>query len=133
MTHITSVMAGVTTNRPAEMNYSVACRTNSNEVENSWKSKVIKGISLMRRNVSLAILATVSALTVVGSISPAPAREAIQDTYCLQGRQWGYPGNCLFSSYEQCMATASGTDAYCGINPRAAFAQQRRGGYQGRY
>jgi hypothetical protein len=97
------------------------------------KSKATKGVSPMRRNVSLAILATVSALTVVGTMSSAPAKEAIQDSFCLQGRQWGYPGNCQFSSYEQCMATASGTDAYCGINPMTAFAQQRRGGYQGRY
>ena len=85
----------------------------------------------MPRPVSLAILA-ISVLTVVGSISPASAGR-IQDTYCLQGRIWGYPGNCQFSSYEQCTATASGTDAYCGINPRAAFALQRRTGYQGRY
>ena len=56
----------------------------------------------------------------------------IQDSYCLQGRQWGYPGNCQFSSYAQCMATASGTDAYCGINPQYAFRQQRRA-YPGRY
>ena len=58
----------------------------------------------MRRHVSLAVLATISALTAVGSISAA-ATEAIQDRYCLQGRQWGYPGNCQFSSYPQCMAT----------------------------
>lgn len=43
-----------------------------------------------------------------------PAR---QDIYCLQGRTWGYPGNCQFSTYDQCMATASGTYAYCGMNP----------------
>lgn len=49
------------------------------------------------------------------------------DIYCLQGRPWGYPGNCQFSSYAQCMATASGTDAYCGINPRHAFVGPRRG------
>jgi hypothetical protein len=63
----------------------------------------------------------------VGSISPAstgPYR------YCLQGRQWGYPGNCQFSSYGQCMATASGTDAYCGISPQYAFAGQRRSAYR---
>ena len=85
----------------------------------------------MRRNVSLALLAAVSALTAVGSMSPAPATaEAIQDRYCLQGRNWGYPGNCQFSSYQRCMATASGTNSYCGINPRYAFARQR---YQGRY
>ena len=29
----------------------------------------------------------------VGSISPAPAG-TVQDKYCLQGRPWGYPGNC---------------------------------------
>jgi hypothetical protein len=86
----------------------------------------------MRRHVSLAVLATISALTTVGSISPAPA-EAIQDRYCLQGRQWGYPGNCQFSSYAQCMATASGTLAYCGINPQYAFARQQRGAYRDRY
>jgi len=83
----------------------------------------------MRRNISFVILATVTALTGMVSTLPAIAREAIQDSYCLQGRQWGYPGNCQFSSYRQCMATASGTDAYCGINPMRAYgAQQRRGG-----
>ncbi len=86
----------------------------------------------MRHPVSLAILATISALATVGSISPAPAG-AIQESYCLQGRIWGYPGNCQFSSYAQCMATASGTDAYCGINPQYAFARQRRGVYRDRY
>ena len=56
-----------------------------------------------------------------------------QDTYCLQGRAWGYPGNCLFSSYAQCMAAASGTGAACGINPQYLFAPQRNGTYRGRY
>ena len=88
----------------------------------------------MRRHVSLAVLATISALTAAGSISAAAAAaEAIQDRYCLQGRQWGYPGNCQFSSYAQCMATASGTDAYCGINPQYAFARQQRDAYRDRY
>jgi len=86
----------------------------------------------MRRNVCLAILATVSALTAVGSISSAPAAEPMQDSYCLQGRTWGYPGNCQFSSYQQCMATASGTDEGCGVNPMRAFPQWHRG-YQNRY
>jgi len=86
----------------------------------------------MHRHMSIAVLAAVSALTVLGSVTPAPA-EAIQDRYCLQGRKWGYPGNCLFSTYQQCMATASGTNAYCGINPTYAFAHQRRGRYPDRY
>lgn len=50
---------------------------------------------------------------------PAPR----QDFYCLQGRIWGYPGNCQFSSYSQCATSASGTDAYCGMNPFYAFQQ----------
>jgi hypothetical protein len=61
------------------------------------------------------------------------AYESAADSYCLQGRIWGYPGNCQFSSYAQCMATASGTNAYCGINPRYAFARQRRGDYRPGY
>jgi len=52
---------------------------------------------------------------------------ATHDQYCLQGQEWGYPGNCEFSTYRQCMATASGIGAYCGINPRYAFAHQQRG------
>ena len=59
--------------------------------------------------------------------APAEAAEQIQDRYCLQGGISGYPGNCQFSTYEQCMATASGTDDYCGINPQYAFAHQRWG------
>ena len=79
----------------------------------------------MRGFVSLGALATIAALTIFGSISPAAA-EAIQDRYCLQGRTWGYPGNCQFSNYAQCAASASGTDAYCGINPQYADAPQRK-------
>ncbi|HKO72153.1 MAG TPA: DUF3551 domain-containing protein [Bradyrhizobium sp.] len=85
----------------------------------------------MRRYVAQAALAAVLALTAAGSLSPAAAH-GIQDQFCLQGRSWGYPGNCQFSSYRQCMATASGTDAYCGINPFYAFAEQRRGSYNSR-
>jgi len=84
----------------------------------------------MRRPLLFAVLAAVSAVTAIGSISPAAAA---QEQYCLQGRQWGYPGNCQFSSYPQCVATASGTDAYCAINPYYAFARQLRGPYQDRY
>jgi hypothetical protein len=68
----------------------------------------------------------------VGSIPSAPAG-TVQDRYCLQGRQMGYPGNCMFSSYAQCMATASGTNNGCGINPQYLFTHQRNGTYRGRY
>ena len=65
--------------------------------------------------------------------NPGQAREAVQDTWCLQGRQWGNPGNCQFSSYRQCMASAMGTDAYCGLNPMRAYGAQRRGWDRNRY
>jgi len=71
------------------------------------------------------LFAAASAVAVLAATGLIPA--AAQDyPYCLQGRIWGYPGNCQFTSYAQCLASASGTDAYCGINPRYAFAQQRR-------
>ena len=68
----------------------------------------------------------------VESRSLAPAETAVPGSYCIRGRQWGYPGNCMFSSYAECMATASGTDAYCGIDLHYAFALQRRGDYRAR-
>lgn len=52
-----------------------------------------------------------------------PQATGIQDRYCLQGRRWGYPGNCQFSTYSQCMATASGTVDGCGLNPSYAFKE----------
>jgi hypothetical protein len=76
------------------------------------------------------LFATLSILAVVAASGAASAGgrhyrhaggHAIQDAYCLQGRIWGYPGNCQFSSYGQCMASASGTDAYCGVNPMRAY------------
>jgi hypothetical protein len=35
----------------------------------------------------------------------------------------------MYQTYAQCMASASGRNLYCNINPRAAFGQQppRRG------
>ena len=84
----------------------------------------------MRRNVSLVLFAVVSAVLAIGSTAPAPAAEAIQDNYCLQGRISGYPGNCEFSTYQQCMASASGTADGCGINPMKAYAQQPRRMYR---
>ena len=69
-------------------------------------------------------LSAILVLAIVGSLSPAGAAAR----YCLRGRGWGYPGNCQFSTLEQCRATASGRHAYCGINPHYAFARQRRGG-----
>jgi hypothetical protein len=74
------------------------------------------------RNLIGALLMATSVLTISAAAAPASAREY---RYCLQGREWGYPGNCQFSTYRQCMATASGTYSHCGINPRVAFRERR--------
>jgi hypothetical protein len=84
----------------------------------------------MRATVS--IVTSVVMLVVMAGIDSASAQRlrgvqsGIQDRYCLQGRSWGYPGNCQFSTYRQCMATASGTFSTCGINPAYAYARDRR-------
>jgi len=78
----------------------------------------------MRRRAFLAVLANISAFTAVGSVSLAEAA-GLQDRYCLQGRQWGYPGNCQFTNYFQCMASAGGTGAQCRANPRYPYARKR--------
>jgi hypothetical protein len=85
------------------------------------------------RTLAFAILTMGIALGAVEAGSQPAHAEAGPNSYCLQGRHWGYPGNCQFSSYAQCAATASGTNAYCGINPQSAFARQRRGAYRDRY
>ena len=50
--------------------------------------------------------------------------------YCVQGPNIGYPGDCSYSTYAQCQASASGTIDGCGITPRYAYARQ--GGYSNR-
>ncbi len=72
------------------------------------------------------LFTAVSAALVLTAAGSAAAQDY---PYCLQGVIWGYPGNCQFTSYEQCMASASGTYAYCGINPRFSFAPPARRPY----
>jgi hypothetical protein len=73
------------------------------------------------RRLTQAFLLLVPFVALVSTAQPAAAAAK----YCLQGRQWGYPGNCEFATFRQCMATASGTESGCGINPRYAYARQR--------
>lgn len=73
---------------------------------------------------ALAVVA-VGAATMVG---PTPAA-AYDYPYCAQGRGVGIPGDCMYQTYAQCMASASGRNLYCNVNPRAALnqPQPRRG------
>ena len=71
------------------------------------------------RHLMFTVLSAILVSATIGPVSPAFAAR-----YCLQGSNWGYPGNCQFSSIRQCRAAASGTNAGCGINPRYAFARQ---------
>jgi uncharacterized protein DUF3551 len=75
------------------------------------------------------LFAATSAATIL--IASGSTSAVAQDyPWCLQGKDWGYPGLCHFSTYSQCLATASGTFSYCGINPLVAFAAQRRGDWR---
>nr|WP_245502230.1 DUF3551 domain-containing protein [Bradyrhizobium betae] len=68
----------------------------------------------------LALLATFLSVVFSGQ-----AQSAQTDRYCLQGRSWGFPGNCQFATRQQCLAAASGTSAACGLNPRYAASRRR--------
>jgi hypothetical protein len=77
------------------------------------------------------IIAAAAFAAMAFAAAPASAHDY---PWCLQGREYGLPGLCQFTSYQQCQATASGTFSYCGANPRFAFGlqqPQRRSSYQG--
>jgi len=82
------------------------------------------------------LILAVMALTAAGPVDLATSAPAAARDYpwCLQGGRIGFPGNCSFVTRAQCMASASGRRATCGVNPRTAFGQQRghgshRGGW----
>jgi hypothetical protein len=53
----------------------------------------------------------------VCAIDAAPAA-ARNYPYCIKGCDFGgSAGDCSFSSYQQCLASASGRDATCAANP----------------
>jgi hypothetical protein len=53
------------------------------------------------------------------------ARAEIDYPWCVFGGQLGYSGDCMYSTREQCLASASGRwNTYCDINPRVRFKQQ---------
>jgi hypothetical protein len=74
-----------------------------------------RNLATTRMEAVIRIAIASFAVTLIAILTSAPAHA---DQYCLQGPDAGYPGDCSFSTYEQCMATASGTYNSCGTNPR---------------
>jgi hypothetical protein len=70
------------------------------------------------RSLILAALTTSATIFATG-VTPVAASEY---RYCLQGDDYAGAGDCQFTSYLQCQATASGRTASCVANPYLAAA-----------
>lgn len=72
----------------------------------------------------LLVLLTISAASLLGAGAACAAGSA----YCLRGCDFG-ASECSFSTYQQCMATASGRTGWCDANPdfRSVNALQQVG------
>ena len=60
------------------------------------------------------------ALTAIGAFAAIDVAPAVAGgmPFCIKGCDFGGgAGDCSFSSYQQCLATASGRDATCAANP----------------
>jgi hypothetical protein len=65
------------------------------------------------RSVLLALMVACAAWAITATPAPADGLP-----YCIKGCDFaGGAGDCSFSSYQQCLATASGRDATCAPNP----------------
>jgi hypothetical protein len=61
---------------------------------------------------------TVLAIAMMGMASVSAPATAGGYPYCIKGCDFGGArGDCSFSTYQQCQATASGRDAWCAANP----------------
>ena len=61
-------------------------------------------------------IVVVLAVASIGAGVPGAAAGGLP--YCIKGCDFGGGvGDCSFSSYQQCLATASGRDATCAANP----------------
>jgi hypothetical protein len=68
------------------------------------------------RTLFLAALTTSATIFATGVIPVA----ASEYRYCLQGDDYAGAGDCGFTSYQQCQASASGRTANCVANPYLA-------------
>lgn len=70
---------------------------------------------------AMLVLGTVTLAGAAG-ITPASA-DPYDYPWCAQGPSLGYPGECAYQTYDQCLASVSGRYLYCGENPRFLFSQ----------
>ena len=87
----------------------------------------------MRKTILTFTALSAVAIAVMATAGPAAAYDY---PWCAQGRGVGIPGDCMYQTYAQCMASASGRNLYCNINPRVAFGQlqePRRGRHYRNY
>ena len=71
------------------------------------------------------VLAALAAIVLAGLAGTAPAA-ASDYPWCAQGGEYDYPGECAYSTYEQCQASVSGRILYCDRNPRFAYSQMQQ-------
>jgi Protein of unknown function (DUF3551) len=63
-------------------------------------------------------------ILMVAGLAPAAHAEA-DYPWCVFGEQLGASGECMYSTREQCLASAFGRwNTYCDVNPRVRFKQQ---------
>jgi hypothetical protein len=83
--------------------------------------------AVLSENVMRAALLAIATIAAASALDMGAA-QAEQYPFCLKTGPG--PGDCKFVSYEQCMATASGTIAYCQPNtwlaPSASAVSYRR-------
>jgi hypothetical protein len=76
----------------------------------------------MRKTVLAGMTILAASFSTLAGTAPAAASDY---PWCVQGREVGYPGDCSYTTYAQCQASASGRYAYCAQNPIFAFGQQQ--------
>ena len=86
-----------------------------------YHSKVSK--AALYRPMYVALMMTFAAgIAVLSSGTAAQARDY---KYCLVSPGYDFPGDCSYSTYQQCKASASGRLADCYVNPRAVSRRSR--------
>src|SRR3984893_16203433 len=90
------------------------------ELTQACRNCLVANRSIDRREPEDAMRGSLWALMAIGvmaAIGAAPAAAGGMP-FCIKGCEFGGSvGDCSFSSYQQCQATASGRDAYCAANP----------------